>query len=66
MYTDEELATLSDTTLERVRQMTDLRIVTQGPKGFAPSDIQLVRVAEAMDAAGIGLDDIGTLIAGGH
>ena len=66
MYTDEELATLSDTTLERVRQMTELRIITKGPEGFAPSDIQLVRVAEAMDAAGIGLDDIGTLIAGGH
>ena len=65
MYTDDELAALADTTVEQVRRMTELRIITPGPQGFRRSDIQLVRVAEAMDAAGIGLDDIGTLIANG-
>ena len=65
MYTEDELATLADTTVEQVRRMTDLRIITPGAKGFGRSDIQLVRIAEAMDAAGIGLDDIGTLIANG-
>jgi adenylate cyclase len=65
MYTDEELASHADTTVEQVRRMTELRIITPGPQGFRRSDIQLVRVAEAMDAAGIGLDDIGTLIANG-
>ena len=65
MYTEDELAALADTTVEQVRRMTDLRIVTPGPEGFGRSDIQLVRIAEAMDAAGIGLDDIGTLIANG-
>lgn len=37
MYTDEELAVHADTTLERVRQMTALRIITPGPEGFARS-----------------------------
>jgi adenylate cyclase len=66
MYTDEELATHADTTVEQVRRIAERRIITSGPDGFSRSDIQLVRVAEAMDAAGIGLDDIGELIAGGH
>jgi hypothetical protein len=65
MYSEEELAVLADTTVEQVRRMTELRIITPGPQGFRRSDIQLVRVADAMDAAGIGLDDIGTLIANG-
>ena len=66
MLTDEELAASADTTLEQVRRMTELRIISPGPEGFARSDIQLVRVAEAMDAAGIALDDIATLIADGR
>ena len=66
MYTDEELAALADTTVERVRRMADLKIIEPGSGGFDRSDIQLVRVAEAMDGAGVGLDDIGRLIAEGH
>jgi adenylate cyclase len=66
MYTDRELAALADTTVERVRRMADLKIIEPGADGFDRSDIQLVRVAEAMDGAGVGLDDIGRLIADGH
>ena len=66
MVTDEELAALADTTIERVRRMAELKIIEPGPDGFDPSDIQLVRVAEAMGGAGVELDDIGRLIADGH
>src|SRR6202008_1424960 len=65
MYTEDELAALADTTVEDVRRMAELAITTPGPDGFGRSDIQLVRIAGAMAAAGISLDDIGTLIANG-
>ncbi|MGZ4147078.1 MAG: adenylate/guanylate cyclase domain-containing protein [Actinomycetota bacterium] len=65
MYSANELAALADTTVDRVRWMTDLKILDPGPDGYRPSDIQLVRVADAMDRSGIALEDMGRLIADG-
>lgn len=65
MFTAEELAAHADTTVQRIEWMTELGILTPSDEGYRRSDIQLVRVADAVDHAGIALDDIGTLIADG-
>jgi len=65
MYSEAELAELAGTTVERIGRMTELRILAPEGGGYRPPDIQLVRVAEALDRAGIELSDIGRMITEG-
>ena len=57
---------MAGTTVDRLREMVGLAIVTPGPDGkFGPSDIARVRIADSMDQAGIELDQVGSMIADG-
>ncbi len=65
-HSEDELARLAGTNVERLRVMVELAIVTPGPDGsFGPSDIARVRIADSMDRAGIELDQVGSMIADG-
>jgi adenylate cyclase len=65
-HSEDELARLAGTTLDRLREMVRLAIVAPGPDGsFGPSDIARVRIADSMDRAGIELDQVGSMIADG-
>ena len=65
MFTAEELAAHADTTVQRIAWMTTLGILSPSEEGYRRSDIQLVRVADAVDGAGMALEDIGAMIADG-
>jgi hypothetical protein len=65
-YAEAELATLAGSTVERLRQMVSLAILEPDHEGrFRPSDMQRVRIADALDRAGIQLGQIGGMIANG-
>jgi adenylate cyclase len=62
-----ELASRAGTTVEQVRRLIQLGIVAPGENGaFEASDIQRVRITQALDTAGISLQDIGQMIAAGQ
>jgi adenylate cyclase len=61
-----ELARRSGSTPDRVLNLADLRILEPGDGGFAPEDVSRVRLAEAIDAAGIPLENMARAIAAGH
>ena len=65
--TDTELVERAGSSLERVRQLIQLGIVRAGADGdYRPSDIQRVRLADAFEASGIPIEDLGAVMASGH
>ena len=65
-YSDVELARLAGSSVERVREMVASAILEPGEDGtFRASDMQRVRIAEALDRAGIQIEQIGKMIADG-
>jgi adenylate cyclase len=61
------LATAAGSTPEQVRRLVDLGILSERPAGeFSSSDIQRVRLAEALDKAGISLETIAEAISSGN
>jgi len=66
LATTSELAALAGSTVERVRAMVANGILAPDAEGgFRPSDVQRIRIADALDRAGIRIDRIGEMIAGG-
>ena len=64
--TESELAAIAGSTLERVREMTAHGILEPDAEGgFRPSDVQRIRIADALDRAGIRIERIGAMIADG-
>jgi adenylate cyclase len=63
---EHELANAAGTTVDQVRRLVELGILnpTAGG-GHQPSDIQRIRILEALDQVGIAPEQIGQLIAGG-
>jgi adenylate cyclase len=60
------LAERSGVSLQRLRQLVDLGILSADAAGrFQPADIQRVRILQAMDRAGIAPAQLGQLIAAG-
>ena len=63
---EQALASAAGATVDEVREMVVLGIVTPSGEAFRPPDIQRVRIAKALDASGISLSDLGRMIADGH
>jgi adenylate cyclase len=64
--TESELAALAGSTVERVREMAAHGILTPDARGgFRPSDVQRIRIADALDRAGIRIERIGEMIEAG-
>jgi adenylate cyclase len=62
----EELADRSGATTEQLRRLVELGIITPTPQGrFRPSDIQRIRVVEALADAGFAPEQLSELIAAG-
>jgi adenylate cyclase len=62
-----QLAERSGASIEHVRNLAALGILTpQGDGSYRPSDIQRVKLANALEASGISLEDIGQAIRSGH
>lgn len=61
----EALAQHSGSSLERIEWFVELGVLSPGTGGFRPSDVQRVRVTEALDAAGIIPEDLSRLIKDG-
>jgi adenylate cyclase len=62
-----ELAERSGAGVEHVRKLVGLGILPALPDGsYRASDIQRVKLADALEASGISLEDIGTAIGAGH
>ena len=66
--TAEELARQAGTTSEQIERFIELGILERGEGSatFGPRDIHRVRFAEAIDAAGISLDDLARLVEAGE
>jgi adenylate cyclase len=65
--TEDELAERSGSTAEHVRRFAALGILSAGADGsYRPPDIQRVRIAEALDGAGVSPEQVGELIADGR
>jgi adenylate cyclase len=61
-----ELAKLAGSTVLRVREMVSLGILEPDAEGgFRPPDLQRIRIAEALDRAGMQVEQIGAMIADG-
>lgn len=65
-YTDIELAELSGVPLERVRWFLELGILEPEPGGFRPPHVQLVRIFQSLEDAGITPEDLAKLMAEGN
>ncbi len=63
-----ELAARAGTNVEQIRHLTDLRILDREEEGelYHPDALFRVRLAEALHAAGVSLDDIGRAIGSGR
>jgi hypothetical protein len=60
----EELAGRSGVTAEQLRRLVELGIITPTPQGrYRPSDIQRIRVVDALADAGFASEQLGQLIA---
>jgi hypothetical protein len=66
--TAEELARQAGTTPEQIERLIELGILERGEGSapFGPRDIHRVPFAEAVDAAGISLDDLARLVEAGE
>jgi hypothetical protein len=66
--TAEELARQAGTTPDQIERLIELGILERGEGSapFGPRDIHRVRFAEAIDAAGISLDDLARLVEAGE
>ena len=65
-YDVDELATAAGVPVERIHRMVALHVLDPVDGRFLPRDIARVRIAAAMDRAGIDLDLIHDLIGDGH
>lgn len=66
-FSEAELAARAASTPGRVRALVAVGVLTPADDGsFEPSDINRIRVAEALEASGISLDDIATAVAAGE
>jgi adenylate cyclase len=66
-FSADDLAARSASTPERVRALVEAGVLTPAADGsFEPSDINRIRVAEALEASGISLADIATAVAAGE
>ena len=67
-FSEQELAELTDCSLDQLRGLIDLGILVprDGDESFRSSDVHLVRLMTAFDRAGISLDDVGRGIASGE
>jgi adenylate cyclase len=64
---DSALAEWAGTTAHHIRKLADLGILAAQEDGsFRISDIQRVKLADALEASGISLEDIGQAIRSGH
>jgi adenylate cyclase len=62
-----ELAERAGMTLEQVGMLSEIGILSAQPDGsFRLSDIQRVKLADALEASGISLQDIGQAVRSGH
>ena len=65
--TELELARRSDTSVDRIRELVDLGIVTPGEDGTFPRrDVMLARVVAYLHGLGIDAADLGQALASGH
>jgi adenylate cyclase len=64
-FSEDELVARSGVAADRVRMFVELKIIKPAPDGFRPPDIQLARLYEALDRAGIEAEQISKLIADG-
>ncbi|HEV8563736.1 MAG TPA: adenylate/guanylate cyclase domain-containing protein [Actinomycetota bacterium] len=62
---EEELIARSGVASDRVRHFIELKILEPAAEGFRPPDIQLARLYEAFDQAGISPEQISALMADG-
>ena len=65
-YSAEELAAAAGTDVAWVRRMTELHVLEDEGGRYRDQDIARVRIAEAMDRAGIRVDLLHDLIEAGH
>ena len=67
-FSEQELAELTDCSLDQLRGLIDLGILVPrgGDEPFRSSDVHLVRLMTAFDRAGISLDDVARGIASGE
>jgi DNA-binding transcriptional MerR regulator len=62
-----ELAELAGVDPERVQHLVDTKVLSQSALGsFRPSDVQIVRIVDALEEAGISVEQIGALIDAGE
>jgi adenylate cyclase len=67
ILTEAELAERSASTPEHLGRLVELGILVRLEDGsFRPSDIQRVRLVDALDRSGISLEDIGRAVGSGH
>jgi adenylate cyclase len=67
ILTEAELAERSAATPEHLARLADLGILVKLEDGsFRPSDIQRVRLVDALERSGISLEDIGRAVGSGH
>jgi len=65
-YTDEQLAGLAGVPLDRIRWFMEIGILEPEPGGFRPPHVQLVRVFESLEDAGIAPEDVAKMMADGN
>src|SRR5580765_5831669 len=66
-FSETDLAARTASTAERVRALVAAGVLTPASDGsFEPSDINRIKVAEALEVSGISLDDIATAVAAGE
>jgi hypothetical protein len=64
---EDQLADRSGTTADRIERLVGLGMLVPAADGsFAMSDINVARLAEAMDREGVSLADMGAAAASGH
>jgi adenylate cyclase len=61
-----ELAERSGATAEHIARLMELGILAPQGGAFRPSDIQRVKLIEALESSGISLEDIGRAVTSGH
>ena len=61
----DELARAAAVTLEHVRQLTELKILTPRDGGYRPADVQRIRLVDAFERAGVDPADLADAIRAG-
>ena len=62
---EQELAERSGTTVQQLRHLVELGIISPTDRAHQPSDIQRIRIVQALSRAGITSEEIGQLIVAG-